>query len=69
MRHMMQEKGVASLESLMHSAIEGGASLIACQMSMDVMGIRADELLDGVEAGGVATYLAAAEGADTNLFI
>ncbi|BEU86742.1 CoA-disulfide reductase [Selenomonas sp. TAMA-11512] len=69
MRRIMREKGVVSLESLMQSAIEGGVKLIACQMSMDVMGIRHEELIAGVEAGGVATYLAAAEQADTNLFI
>lgn len=69
MRHVMQQKGVASLESLMQSAVKGGAEIVACQMSMDVMGIRAEELIAGVSAGGVAAYLAAAEKSDTNLFI
>ena len=69
MRHVMQQKGVASLESLMQSAIAGGAEIVACQMSMDVMGIRAEELIDGVSSGGVAAYLAAAEKSDTNLFV
>lgn len=53
----------------MQSAVKGGAEIVACQMSMDVMGIRAEELIAGVSAGGVAAYLAAAEKSDTNLFI
>ena len=61
--------GIESLESLMRSAMEAGAEIVACQMSMDVMGIRAEELIDGVSSGGVAAYLAAAEKSDTNLFI
>ena len=54
---------------MVSSAIQGGARLIACQMSMDLMVIKKEELIDGVEIGGVATYLEAAEHADTNLFI
>ncbi len=69
MRHVMKQKGIESLESLMRSAMEAGAEIVACQMSMDVMGIRAEELIDGVSSGGVAAYLAAAEKSDTNLFI
>lgn len=42
---------------------------MACSMSMEVMGVSADELIDGVEIGGVASYLGYAEQADTNLFI
>lgn len=69
MRHVMREKGVASLESLIDSAVSGGVEIVACQMSMDVMGIHAEELIDGVSPGGVAAYLAKAEQSDTNLFI
>jgi peroxiredoxin family protein len=53
----------------MRQAIEGGAELIACSMSMDVMGIRKEELADGVTIGGVATYLERAEQSNINLFI
>ena len=49
--------------------MNSGIRLLACQMSMDVMGIKEEELLDGVEMAGVATYLGAAETSDTNLFI
>lgn len=68
-RGLMKKKNVDALETLIQSAIRGGAKLIACQMSMDLMGIKPEELIDGVEIGGVATYLEAAEHADTNLFI
>lgn len=68
-RWIMSSKNIDTLESMIDSAIKAGAELIACQMSMDVMGIKAEELLDGVKIGGVAAYLEAAEMADTNLFI
>ena len=42
---------------------------IACQMSMDVMGVKREELLDGVTVGGVATYMGRADEANVNLFI
>ena len=69
MRAIMKSKNVASLEELIESAIEYGVKIVACQMSMDVMGIKPEELIDGVEIGGVATMLGAAETSDTNLFI
>ncbi|MEN6567871.1 MAG: DsrE/DsrF/DrsH-like family protein [Veillonellales bacterium] len=69
MRYMMRTKQVASLEDLMGQAKDQGVRMVACSMSMDVMGIKSEELIDGVEVGGVAAYLGAAETADTNLFI
>ena len=42
---------------------------IACQMSMDAMGVKREELLDDVTVGGVATYMERAEEANVNLFI
>ncbi|NDV65045.1 FAD-dependent oxidoreductase [Bacteroides sp. 224] len=69
MRHIMKVKGIDSLESLRNQAIEQGVEFIACQMSMDVMGVKKEELLDGVTIGGVATYMERAEGANVNLFV
>lgn len=69
MRGIMKNKKIDSLESLMEQAQQNGVEFIACQMSMDVMGIKAEELLDGVKIGGVATYLERAEEANVNLFI
>ena len=69
MRFLMQKKGVDSLEALRQQAIDNGVEFIACQMSMDVMGIKREELLDHVSIGGVATYMERAERANVNLFI
>ena len=69
MRRIMKRKGIDSLESLRRQAIDSGVEFIACQMSMDVMGVRREELLDEVTVGGVATYMERAEGANVNLFI
>lgn len=69
MRHLMKVKGIDSLESLRQQAISNGVEFIACQMSMDVMGIRKEELLDNVTIGGVATYMSQAEQSNVNLFI
>ena len=69
MRSIMNNKGIESLESLRIQALEQGVEFIACQMSMDVMGVKAEELLDGVTIGGVATYMDRAEQANVNLFI
>ena len=69
MRFLMQKKGVDSLESLRQQAIDSGVEFIACQMSMDVMGVKREELLDEVTVGGVATYMDRAEQANVNLFI
>lgn len=68
-RHVMRKKNVDSLEALIGQAKLAGVRLVACQMSMDVMGIKPEELIDGVEIGGVATYLDAAEDSNVNLFI
>lgn len=69
MKMVMKKKNVASLEELMRQAMANGVKMIACTMSMDVMGIREEELIDGVELAGVATYLGDAENANVNLFI
>ncbi len=68
-RGVMKKKNVSSLEELIQAAIDSGIRIVACQMSMDVMGIKPEELIDGVEIGGVATFLGSAETSDTNLFI
>ena len=69
MRYLMKKKGVDSLESLRQQAIDNGVEFIACQMSMDVMGVKREELLDNVTIGGVASYMERAEQANVNLFI
>lgn len=69
MRYIMKRKNIDSLELLRRQALENGVEFIACQMSMDMMGISKEELIDGVSIGGVATYMERAEQANVNLFI
>ena len=69
MRYIMKIKGIESLETLRTQALEQGVEFIACQMSMDVMGVKREELLDACTIGGVATYMERAENANVNLFI
>lgn len=69
MRYIMKQKNIESLESLRTQAIEQGVEFIACQMSMDVMGVKKEEMLDNVTIGGVATYMERADNANVNLFI
>lgn len=68
-RGIMKSKGISSLEELIEAARDHGVRLVACQMSMDVMGIKQEELIDGVELGGVATFIGSGETSDISLFI
>lgn len=69
MRLIMKRKRIDSLESLIQQAIDNGVEMIACTMSMDVMGVQKEELMDNVTLGGVASYIERAEEANVNLFI
>lgn len=60
---------VAPIEELLRECVDLGVKLIACQMTMDVMGIKAEDLIDGVEVGGAATFINFANEAHTTLFI
>jgi len=69
MKKIMNDKNVDSLETLIQKAMKQGVKIVACTMSMDVMGIKPEELIDGVELGGVGAYLGDAEESNVNLFI
>lgn len=69
MKKVMKDKNVDSLEDLIKQAMENGVNIVACTMSMDVMGLTKDELIDGIDYAGVASYLANAEESNVNLFI
>ncbi|WMJ78212.1 MULTISPECIES: FAD-dependent oxidoreductase [unclassified Sedimentibacter] len=69
MRKVMKDKNIDSLEDLIKKAMNNGVKMIACTMSMDVMGITKEELIDGIEYAGVGTYLGDAEESNVNLFI
>lgn len=68
-RMVMKGKNVSSLEELIEEGLKSGIRMVACQMSMDVMGIKQEELLDGVEIGGVAMMLDASDDSNMSLFI
>lgn len=68
-RYRMKQKNVDSLEKMIDDARKNGVKMIACQMSMDLMGIKKEELIDGIEVGGVANYLEASSQTNNNLFI
>jgi peroxiredoxin family protein len=69
MKMVMKQKNVDSLETLIQKAMKAGVKIVACTMSMDIMGIKEEELIDGVELGGVGAYLGDAEESNVNLFI
>lgn len=68
-RGVMKSKNINSLEELIEIAQKNGVKITACSMSMDVMGIKREELIEGIELGGVASMLASAENSDMSLFI
>ncbi|WP_308534208.1 DsrE/DsrF/DrsH-like family protein [uncultured Peptoniphilus sp.] len=68
-RNIMKKKGVKSLEDLIKKAIDMGVEITDCQMSMDIMGLKIEELIDGVKVGGVATMLEDNDNSNMNLFI
>ncbi len=69
MKSRMKSQNVDTIEQMLANAIDAGVRLVACQMSMDVMGVKAEELIEEVEIGGVATYMEAASESNVNLFI
>lgn len=69
LRQMMKEKDVASLEEMIALARELGVNIVACEMSMDVMGVKHEEMMPDVKLGGVATFLAEATKSRVSLFI
>jgi len=66
---VMRRKNVDALPVLIQTARQNGVRLIACQMTMDIMGLRKEELIDGVEVGGVATFIASSDRSNATLFI
>ncbi len=69
MKNLMAKKGVASIEDLREAAVESDVRLIACQMTLDLFEYSLDDMIDGIELGGAATYIEGALKSDINLFI
>ncbi len=67
--YMMGKKNVTTLQNLVDTALEFGVRIVACQMSMDVMGIKKEDLIDGIEFGGVAAFLGSSFNSNTTLFV
>ncbi|REE91512.1 peroxiredoxin family protein [Paenibacillus taihuensis] len=68
-KHVMKKHNALSLPELIELAQEQGVKLVACTMTMDLLGLQKEELLDGIEYAGVAAYLGDAADAKVNLFI
>jgi peroxiredoxin family protein len=69
MKGWMARAGTATIPELMDACLEFDVRLIACQMTMDVLGIKPEDLIDGVEIGGAASFLEFAVDADINMFM
>jgi len=69
MKNMMKQKGVASIEELREMAVEADIEMIACQMTLDLFEYDKEDMIDGIELGGAATYIERATQCDINLFI
>ena len=69
MKGRMAAKKIAQLETMIADALRAGVKMTACQMSMDIMGVTREELIDGVEIGGVASYLDSSDSSNLNLFV
>lgn len=68
-KQVMKKHNAMTLPQLIEMAQEQEVKLIACTMTMDLLGLHQEELLNGVEYAGVAAYLAEAENGNVNLFI
>ena len=69
MKNLIRKKGVASIEDLRRAAVESDVRMIACQMTLDLFELRREDLIEGPELGGAATYIEEATKSDINLFI
>ena len=69
MKKVMKDKNVNTLDELIAEAKRNGVKIVACTMSLDVMGLKKEELVDGIEYGGVASYLGAVDSSNHNIFV
>ena len=69
MESLIKKKGVASIDELRDAAVDLEVQMIGCQMTMDLFEYSKDDMIDGIEIGGAATYLEVATRSDINLFI
>jgi peroxiredoxin family protein len=69
MKNMIKKKGVASIPELREMAQEADVNMIACQMTLDLFELNKDDMIDGVQLGGAATWMENALKSDINLYI
>jgi peroxiredoxin family protein len=69
MSGMFKKQSVPSIKELLAMAKESGVKLVACQMTMDVLGMKQKDLIDGIEYGGLATFIEYGMGSTISLFI
>mgnify|MGYP001814867180 FL=1 len=69
MKNLIKKKGVASIPELRELAVEADVRMIACQMTLDLFEYSKDDMIEGIEIGGAATYIEVATQSHLNLFI
>ncbi len=69
MKNLIKKKGVASIDELREASVDLDVRMIGCQMTMDLFEYSKEDMIDGIEIGGAATYLEVATKSDINLFI
>ena len=69
MKDMIKKKGVASIEELREAAVESEVNIIACQMTMDLFEFKKEDMIDGVQIGGAATWMENALKSHINLYM
>ena len=69
MKGMFKKQSVPSIKELLDMSRESGVKLVACQMTLDVLGVKQKDLIDGIEFGGLATFLEYGMGASVTLFV
>ncbi len=69
MKNLIKKKGVASIPELREAAVDLDIRIIACQMTLDLFELKQEDMIDGIEIGGAATYMETASKSDINLFI
>lgn len=68
-RQGLEKSGTPPVSELLAAAVDSGINIVGCQMTLDVMGIAQDTLIDGIETGGATTFLASAFESDVNLHV
>jgi len=68
-KDIIKKHNAMPLPDLIEMAKEQDIKLVACQMTVDLLGLKPEEIMGGVEFAGVAAYLGDAENGNVNLFI